>query len=265
MSEGNPYQPSGADPLVDSSPANQPIRQVQVRPIELMKRAYALMGDQYMLMVGITFVGMLLGSLVPMGLIMGAIMVGIFMCFMQREQFGRTEFGALFKGFDHFIDSMVVILLGVALSFVLILPTYLLMIVMMFGIVAGTQDNPDAAAGAMLIMIPVFMILMMVVMLVIYLPFLFAFQLIADRHMTAMDAVKYSWRGSMKNLMGIVWHLFVMGLVTYAAALACYIPVFFLFPISIGSMFVLYRDIYGPGTYAPPPLTQSYAPLPPTT
>lgn len=260
MSDTNPYQPSGPDTLVESPIGELQIRRVQVRPIELMKRSYALMGDQYMTMVGVTLVGILVGSLVPMGIILGAMMVGIFMCFMQREQFGRTEFGTLFKGFDFFVDSMLVVLMSVALSFVVIFPSYLLMAAIMIGAMAGTQDNPDAALGAMLIIMPIFMILMMVAMLFVYLPFLFAFQLIADRHLSAMEAIKYSWRASMKNLLGIIWHLFVMTMLTYLAMLACYIPAFFVIPITIGSMFVLYRDIFGPGTFPPPPLPQAYAP-----
>ncbi|QEG40218.1 hypothetical protein [Roseimaritima ulvae] len=263
MSDANPYQPAGPEPLVEVPSGELQIRRVSIRPIELMKRAYALMGDQYMLMVGVTLVGILVGSLVPMGIIMGAMMVGIFMCFMQREQFGRTEFGALFKGFDFFLDSFLVMLIATALSFVVIFPSYLLMVAIMFGAMAGTQENPDAAVGVMLVIMPVFFILMMVAMLLIYLPFLFSFQLIADRHLTAMDAVKYSWRASIKNLLGIIWHLFVVSLITYIAALACYIPAFFVIPITFGSMFVLYRDIFGPGTFPPPPLTQGYAVQPP--
>ena len=74
-------------------------------PIALYKRSYALLGEQYWLFFGITLVGIFLGSLVPFGILMGPMMVGIYMCFADRERGKQVEFGTLFKGFDQFANS----------------------------------------------------------------------------------------------------------------------------------------------------------------
>jgi hypothetical protein len=44
-------------------------QKVSVAPLALLKQSLALMGDQYWLFLGITFVGMLIASLAPMGIL----------------------------------------------------------------------------------------------------------------------------------------------------------------------------------------------------
>jgi hypothetical protein len=112
MSQFNPYEPTqsriGADP-------NSP-RQVSINPIDLYKRSLALMGDQYWLFVGMTFLAMLIGSVVPFGILMGPMFVGLYLCFKEREEGRRVEFGKLFQGFDEFVNSLIVTLILIVVS-----------------------------------------------------------------------------------------------------------------------------------------------------
>ncbi len=263
MSQDNPYQASAEPASPHPIPGEAMVRKVQVRPIELLQRGYALLGEQYLLMVGVTLVAMLVGSLVPMGLILGALLVGIYFCCMQREQFGRTEFGTLFKGFDFFVESLLVMLMSVGLSLVVLIPTYIIGVVGMFAILAIAGGDEATVGVALMIGFPIFFLLVLMASVAIYLPFLFAFQAIADRHLKALDAVKLSWQGMKRNFFGVLFHMFVVSAISMLAALMCYVPVFFFLPISFASMFVLYRDIFGPGTFAPPPLTAVGPPMQP--
>ncbi len=77
------------------------------------------------------------------------------------------------------------------------------------------------------------------------LPFLFTFQLIADRNFKAIDAVKTSARGVAKNLSGVIWFVIVTGFLTSIASMMCFLPVILLLPILLGALFLLYRDIFG--------------------
>jgi uncharacterized membrane protein len=85
-----------------------------VRPIQLLQRSFELISGEYWLFLGITLVGIVVSSLVPFSILLGPMMVGMFLCFAQRQQTGRTEFATLFKGFDQFVDALVATLIMVA-------------------------------------------------------------------------------------------------------------------------------------------------------
>ena len=57
-----------------------------VKPIECIKEGYNLIKDQYWLFVGIAAIGMLIGSAVPLGILMGPMMVGIYMAIFKRGE-----------------------------------------------------------------------------------------------------------------------------------------------------------------------------------
>ncbi len=92
MSESNPYAPSVSLP----SDLNA-IRKASINPFHLYQRGIELIGDQYWQFLFITLVAMLIGSAVPMGLLIGVMLVGVFTCFLLREQGKRVEFADLFK------------------------------------------------------------------------------------------------------------------------------------------------------------------------
>ncbi len=241
MSQLNPYTPSAV-----TAADSVDIRRVKIRPIDLMKRAYRLVGEQYWLFLGISFVGMLIGSAVPFGLILGPMLVGIYLCYLECERGEQVKFTMLFRGFDHFKESFVTTLFLLAATFVVIIPLMIAMFAIVFLPMLDqmNQGNDPPASpqipAAMFVLYP----LMLVANVVIAMPFLFAFQLIADRELAALDAVKTSVRAVWKNFDGVVWYMIVLVAVTFALACMCYVPAFLFMPISFGSLFVLYRDIF---------------------
>lgn len=114
MSQVNPYAPTQEQP--------SDVRSVTVRPLKLLKRAVLLMGDQYGTLLAATLSAVLIGSVVPLGVLLGPMMVGLYLCFLKREQGVPVEFATLFKGFDYFLESLVAMLLMVGVSFVVVLP-----------------------------------------------------------------------------------------------------------------------------------------------
>ncbi len=237
MHDSNPYA------VPPSQPTNflpQDFRKVRIRPIELFKRGYALIGDQYWLFLGITFVGIIIGSMVPFAIILGPMLVGIYLCFMQRERGERVEFGTLFKGFDQFVDALVAMLVLLALSFLLIIPICIVMFVVMLALSAGGDEGGIAGLGFLILMYPVILL----VSIAIYVPFIFTFQLIADRKLKGMDAVKLSARAAMQNLGGIIVFMIVLMIVSVLLTMMCYVPGILFLPISFASIFVLYRDVF---------------------
>src|SRR5205814_1287210 len=78
-----------------------------VAPVECIKEGWALIKDQYWLFLGISLVGVLIGGAVPI-VLLGPMMIGIFLCLLQRQRGEPVEFGTLFKGFEQFVQGLVV-------------------------------------------------------------------------------------------------------------------------------------------------------------
>ena len=132
MSHSNPYSPDSNPYTPDPILANDDlmIRRVAIRPIELLSRSYALIRDQYWLFLAIVLTGVFLGAIAPMGILFGPLMVGIYLCYIQRELGQPVEFGTLFRGFEFFLNSLVALLIIAGLSLVVMFPLFIF-----FGIV----------------------------------------------------------------------------------------------------------------------------------
>ena len=241
MSQVNPYQPTTAGiPLSVSN-----IRKVKIRPIELLQQGYEFIRGQYWLFFAISMAGMLIASAVPFGIIMGPMLVGIYLCFLARERGEVVEFAKLFQGFDSFKESFIATLVIIAASFILIIPLMLLFFVAVFLLVEPQPNGGNAPPSiAMFALIFSFYAALLVANLLIILPFLFTFQLIADRHVSGIDAVKISFQGVRRNLFGLIGYMIVLTIVSLVLAMMCYLPVLFFLPVSFASLFVLYREIY---------------------
>ena len=151
----------------------------------------------------------------------------------------------MFEGFNKFTESIVATLIMVGVYFVLMIPAMIIMVVAIIVPAAMAEQNgADGEAFAVFGFLAFYPVLILM-SIVSYLPFLFAYQLIAERGVSGVEAVKLSYRGVVRNLFGVIWMMIAMGFISFAAAAACFVPWLLLFPIMIGSLFVLYRDVYG--------------------
>src|SRR5213078_3374379 len=92
------------------NPESVEFRRGVVAPFECIKEGWALIKDEYWLFFGISIVGFLIGSVFPI-VLMGPMMVGIFISLRQRQRNQTVEFGTLFKGFDQFVNGLIVTVL----------------------------------------------------------------------------------------------------------------------------------------------------------
>src|ERR1700716_4068150 len=99
-----------------------------IKPTECVKEAWALVKDQYWLFLGIIFVGVLIGSAVPI-VLLGPMMVGIYLCLFRRMRGEPVEFGNLFKGFDYFAQGLIAALLQMIPVVIIVVPMYVIMAV----------------------------------------------------------------------------------------------------------------------------------------
>ena len=225
-----------------------PFQRNAVEPVQCIKGGWELIKDQYWLFVGMSAVGMLIGSAVPMGILMGPMMCGLFLSFFKRMRREPIEFGTLFKGFDFFGPGVVATLLHILPIMAVVIPAYLLFYV---GIIfsaaastAGDEPNPGAML-AVFVMFGIFWVVILFLIVVVSIGFTFAHPLIVDRKMQGFEAVKLSFKGAMANF----WRLLSMALLTFilniAGVLLCYIGVFLVLPIGYAAIAKAYEQVFG--------------------
>lgn len=241
MSYSSPYE-SPASPSGYASDGE--IRKVSVDPIGLLKRGKELLGDQYWVFLLITWLAVIIGSMVPFGIVLGPLMVGVHLCMKEREQGKQVELGTMFSGFDRFVDAFVAVLLQMVISFVLMIPAVIVIGIGVAILAAFGENGNEITAGIGVIGIVILVPLIVIVALLSYMPSVFCFQLIADRGVTGLQAVALSFKAAWKNLLGLIFFQIVVGIISALLSLLCFFPVIFFFPIAMAAMFVLYRDIF---------------------
>jgi hypothetical protein len=232
-----------------------------VRPFECLSRGWQLIRDQYWLFLGITVVGVLLGSLVPLGILMGPFMCGIYYCLMRHEYRRPVEFGMLFKGFDYFLQSFIASLLMIIPMLVIIAPAYFFFVFNMFQVMQRQRGNapPDPAQlWAMLGPLALFYLVLFAVIIVVSMAFIFTYPLIVDRGLSGIDAVKASFRAVLANFWGVAGLVLLNTVLGIVGAMCCYVGAFFVMPVTIAATLMAYRQAFAdpellsaPSSYPP--------------
>ncbi len=226
---------------------------VSISPFAYIGEAWGRVKGQYWMFLGITVVGMLIAGFVPMAVMLGPMMCGIYLCFRQQGRGEPVKFETLFKGFDRFLESFIAALLMMAASLVIVVPLILMLVFSglflgFLGAAGASGGSREAQAGAMFAVILLAVVAFLLIMLasvLINLLFCFTFPLIADRGLKGIDAVKLSMRAAWAN----IWGLVGLGLATFALSLVglcfCYIGAFLVMPITFGVHWITYERVFG--------------------
>lgn len=223
-----------------------PFRRNVVDPVECIKGGWEIVKSQYWLFVGMTLVGILIGSAVPLGILLGPMMCGLYLALFKARRGEPIEFGTLFKGFDFFGPSVIATLLHVVPIIAIVIPAYLLFYVVIFVSMAtqGNEPNPGAFIGIMVVF-GLFWLAVMVVILIISVGFAFAYPLIVDRKLQGFDAVKLSFRAAMANFWRLLGMMLLTSLMSIVGVFACYVGIVLVFPIVYGAIAKAYEQVFG--------------------
>jgi hypothetical protein len=220
--------------------------------MECIKGGFELLKNQYWLFLGMTIVAIIIGAAVPLGILLGPMMCGLYLAFFKHRRGESIEFGTLFKGFDYFGQSVVAALLHTIPIIAIVVPAYLFFYVFMFvsmaaaGAASGPGDAPNPAPffGIML-MFGLFWIVVMVVIVIITIGFTFAYPLIVDRKLQGFDAVKLSFKAAFANFWRLLGMVLLTGFLNILGLLACYVGMFFVMPISYAAIAKAYEQVFG--------------------
>jgi uncharacterized membrane protein len=228
-----------------------------VQPVYCLKTGWSLLKDQYWLFVGMALVAILLGSLVPFGIVLGPLMCGIYLALFRRRRGEIVEFGVLFKGFDYFGESIVATLIHYVPMVMIIIPFY---IVLYGGLFLISQQGGDPDPSTLYTFFGVVIVLGLIMMILIIglsVIFMFSYPLIVDRKMSGLDAVKLSARGALANFWSLLGLLLLNGLLGFGGLLLCYVGLFLVLPVTFAAVAVAYEQVFGlgevHGPILPPP------------
>jgi len=241
-----------------------------IHPIECLSASWALVKDRYWLITGITAVGVLIAGLAPLGILAGPMMCGIFIVLFRCMRGEPIEFSFLFKGFDHFLESLIATLLKLVPIIVLLIPFY----AGVFGLIFFLAPHRGHAPGnpqvqfvdrvhlgpgetiGLVAVIGVLLLLFIAVAISIGVLFTFSYPLIVDRLLSGLEAVKTSIKAGLANFWGLIGLALLNAALGMAGVLCCYFGVFLILPITMGAAATAYRQVFGLAetAVAPPPI-----------
>jgi hypothetical protein len=219
-----------------------------VRPVECLKAAWELIKGQYWLFLGITAVGILVGSLGPMAILLGPMMCGIFLCLLARMRSEPFGFDLLFKGFDYFVQSLIATLIQIIPVMLVLVPFYLVF----FFTFMNTMNRPRRRGAPpdpsefypVIILTVVLVVVAIVIGTLVGALFIFTYPLIVDRRLPGLDAVKLSFKAATANFGGVLGLVLLNMLMGFVGLLLCYVGAILVLPLHYASWAVAYRQVF---------------------
>lgn len=230
----------------------------KIRPIECVKEAWALIKDEYWLLFAISLVGALLAG-VTVYVLLGAMICGIFRCYLTKIDGGRVNFDDLWTGLKYFWPSLfatIVFVVPMVVYFIAIFSTLYLPLIMKA--IGGSRVSDEEMLATVFVALAVDVVVA-IVMVIVHSLLIFTFPLIVDRGVSSWDAIKLSARAALKNFGGVGGLVLVnFGLVLLGYLAFCF-GLYLAIPLITATNLVAYRKVF-PAISRPP----SQMPPPPT-
>jgi hypothetical protein len=210
-----------------------------IKPIECAKEGWALIKDDYWILFAVSLVGGIIGG-VTFFVLFGAMVCGMFYCYLRKIDTGRAAFDDLWKGFQWWLPGLIVTLFIVVPLFVVYGIIYVPVIM---AVVMGSKLSQDELL-MMIIGAAAVDLIFVVIMVCFHTLLMFAYPLIVDRGLGAMAAISTSARAVLKNLGGMVGLLLVNFGLALLGQLACGIGMYFVMPVLMAANVVAYRKVF---------------------
>ncbi len=224
----------------------------QIRAVEIYKEAWAMMKPEFWTIFAIVLIGMIVGSVIPV-ILMGPMMIGLFLCLIDKVDGKPASLDKLFKGFDRFTAGLVIALIVMLPILIFFFIVYIPMIMMsIYGHRMSEDELLPFIAAVLLVEL-----LLGIVMTILHSLLIFAFPLIADKHLGGLAAAKLSAKAAWANRGGIARFFGVSILVVLAGYLLLCVGVYLALPVIMMATAVAYRKVFPRSeqtlNFAPPP------------
>jgi hypothetical protein len=239
-----------------------------IAPLDCIRQGWELLRDHYWLFFAVVLVGVLVAGAVPFGLFLGPMMCGIHLCFHERMRGRPVEFTALFKGVDHFVQSLIATLFQIVPAVIVIVPLYIYMLVEITSLEriqrSGGRAPSFADMSGVFISLGLMFVCVILLSAVVSLFYIFVYPLICDRKLSGVEAVKLSFQAALGNIGGLLGLLALNILLSIAGLMLCGFGMYLVLPLSFASYAVAYRQVFpdlgAVAAYPPPPPPHPDAP-----
>ena len=218
---------------------NTEFRTGVIKPVECVKEGFELIRKDYWLLFAIALVGALIGGF-TMYILGGAMLCGIMFSYLKAIDGKPVTFDDLWKGMNYFGPGLVVIMVFIVPVFAYYIFAYVTILAAVLG---GAQAGEAGLIGA-LVVVGLIDLVVLIAMVSFHTLLTFAFPLIVDRKLGAVDAMKTSARAVWQNLGGVVGLVLVnIGLMLLGYLALCF-GLYFVIPIMIAGNVVAYRRVF---------------------
>jgi hypothetical protein len=222
-----------------------------IKPIECFKEGWELIKNDYWILFAVSLVGGLLGGM-SFYILLGAMICGIYYCYLQTIDGKPASFDGLWKGFSYFLPSLLVTILIIVPMFFVFGVIYIPFIA---SAIMGPKLSPDELMGLLFSTLAIEIVLA-IIMTCFHTLLIFAFPLSVDRNLGAFEAIKTSAKAVLRNLGGVVGLIGVGIVLSLFGIITCGIGMYFIMPVMLAGYAVAYRKIFpavSNSNFNPPP------------
>jgi uncharacterized membrane protein len=193
----------------------------------------------FFVMALIPFIGSL-ASMVLGPVFAGGVMLGC----KALDEGGELEFGHLFAGFKEKLGPLAAVgAIYLVAVIVIALVVGLVTGAGLFALMGGGDPGAGATAGAVMGML-LAVLLMLALLVPVFMAIWFAPSLVVLQDRGAVDAMKESFAGCLKNIVPFLLYGVVLFVASIVAAIPLGLGYLVLLPVAAGSVYTAYRDIY---------------------
>ncbi len=210
-----------------------------IKPVECLKEAWELIKPQYWILFAVTIIGVMIGGM-TMYILLGVMMCGIYLCYLQAIDGQRVEIETLFKNFKLFLPSLLLVIVMIVPAIIVMAVIYVpLLIAAIMGSKLSQSELMTLLFGSFAIEIVV-----AIIMVCLHTLLMFAFPLIVDRNLSSLQAMKLSAKAVWKNLGGVTGIWVLMFLLNLAGMLVFCVGIYFTIPLLLATQLVAYRKVF---------------------
>ncbi|MCS6884359.1 MAG: hypothetical protein RMM17_08925 [Acidobacteriota bacterium] len=219
----------------------QEFRTAAIHPTECFREGWQLIKPDYWKFLGICFLGLIGGSIVPFGILLGPMLCGIYHCYLNKIAGKEVRIEQLMKGFEHFLPSFIATILQVILLALILVPLEMLSL---FGVLAKLKSGQVPTLEELAVPVLTTAFIGSILAIATALVFIFAFPLIVDKNLSAIEAMKLSASAVFANLGGLLGLFGISILLGLIGILACYFGSLLVLPVIFAAQAIAYRKIF---------------------